>query len=173
MLPSSVPLDNWFLFKELHLDLDGLYADFVGGVRRLTGKHPDAMKTEDMWAKIDADPYFFEQLQLLPGSEKLWAAIRDLPVPKKFLTGKLQTERFNSQKRIWVGKTFGNAFEVNIVPSEEKQKFSREGMVLIDDDAENIARWNAKGGHGIQHTGSYSDTIEKLFDYVKGLSEKE
>jgi hypothetical protein len=48
-----------------------------------------------------------------------------------------------------------------LYPRHEKQNFSGENKILIDDMANTIEEWNAKGGIGIHHT-STADTIKQL-----------
>jgi hypothetical protein len=51
--------------------------------------------------------------------------------------------------------------KVLLYPRAEKQLFSGENHILIDDLAKTIDEWNAKGGIGIHHT-SAANTIKQL-----------
>ena len=48
-----------------------------------------------------------------------------------------------------------------LYPRHEKQNFSGENHILIDDMENTITEWNAKGGIGIHHT-STANTIKQL-----------
>lgn len=161
---------NLTRLKEVHLDMDGLFADFVQGVKTLTGKHPDQLEEDEMWKAIDGCPYFFEDLPLMKGSDRLWDVVKHSPVVK-FLTGAPSTKRFHAQKRICIARHFGTAYEVNVVPSEDKPKFSGKGKLLIDDSKDNITAWVAAGGIGIHHDGDYQKTIMKFLTAVQELTE--
>ena len=159
------------LIEELHLDLDGLFADFDGRVKHLSGgKHPKQMEKKHMWATIHRDPNFFINLEMIPGAERLWEAIKDLlPDHKiKFLTGAPSSASFQRQKKEWVQLKFGQ-YETNVVRRADKALWSRPKRVLLDDTDGNIHDWVAKGGHGIHHDGDFDKTIKALLEYHDAL----
>ena len=161
------------LILEAQLDLDGLFADFEGGVKAITGKTPKELgDTRRMWAAVHSNKQFFLELEILEGSMDLWAAIKDiLPDDRiRFLTGAPSSAAFREQKKQWVAKVFGPQYEVNVVPRRDKPLYSGPLKVLIDDTEDNIDGWVAKGGHGIFHTGvDYDATIKELLDYDAAL----
>lgn len=107
---------------EVYLDLDGVFADFEGRVRRLSGKHPDQLPPARMWKLINADPRFFADLELIEGCMALWEATRDLePI---FLTGAPGSRVFQEQKREWVARVFGPEYTVHVVPRRRKRDFA-------------------------------------------------
>lgn len=145
---------------QIFLDLDGVFADFDSRVRRLTGKHPNDLEKSRLWKIINNDKRFFAELELIEGCMQLWEATRDLePV---FLTGAPSAKIFHEQKREWVARVFGPEFTVHVVPKKLKQDFSGPGKILIDDTPVNIEQWNARGGHGILHTGDHESTVRAL-----------
>lgn len=156
------------LIEELHLDLDGLFADFDLRVTELSGgRHPKHLEKKHLWATIHRDKQFFANLKLIPGSERLWAAIKDLlPDHKiKFLTGAPASVASQQQKREWVAKKFGPQYETNVVKRRDKQLWSKPYRVLIDDTEGNLHDWVVKGGHGIHHDGDFDKTIKALLEY--------
>jgi 5'(3')-deoxyribonucleotidase len=157
---------------EVHCDLDGLFADFDAGVKKLTGKHPKDLEKKQLWKAINWNKRFFADLAVIDGSMDLWAAIKDmLPDEKiKFLTGAPSVPAFREQKRVWVAETFGPQYEVNVVPRRDKQLWSGPLKILIDDTHGNIHDWVVKGGHGIHHQGSFGDTINELKQYAEAIS---
>jgi 5'(3')-deoxyribonucleotidase len=157
--------------QELHLDLDGLFADFDLRVTELSGgKHPKHLEKKHLWATIHRDKQFFANLKLIPGSERLWEAIKDLlPDHKiKFLTGAPASAAFQQQKRDWVAEKFG-VYETNVVKRRDKQLWSAPYRVLIDDTEGNLHDWIVKGGHGIHHAGDFDATIRALVEYHEAL----
>lgn len=149
---------------QVFLDLDGVFADFDARVTALTGKHPGELGRADLWKAVNRDKRFFAELELIEGCMLLWEATRDMePI---FLTGAPSSRVFQEQKREWVARIFGPAFAVHVVPKKLKQEFSGPGRVLIDDTPSNIEQWNARGGHGILHTGDHASTVKALQELV-------
>jgi hypothetical protein len=149
---------------QVFLDLDGVFADFDARVIRLTGKHPGELSRNDLWKAVNRDKRFFAELELIEGCMLLWEATRDMePI---FLTGAPSSRVFQEQKREWVARVFGPEFAVHVVPKKLKQEFSGPGRVLIDDTPANIEQWEARGGHGILHTGDHASTVKALQELV-------
>jgi hypothetical protein len=55
----------------------------------------------------------------------------------------------------------GQYKDLLLYPRHEKQRFTGENRILIDDLEKTIDEWNAKGGIGIHHTSAIS-TIRQL-----------
>ena len=157
---------------EVHCDLDGLFADFDGGVKAITGKTPSQLGDKRrMWAAVHSRKTFFLDLEVLEGSMKLWAAVKEvLPDDRiKFLTGAPSSVAFHEQKKLWVAEGFGPQYEVNVVPRRDKQLYSGPYKVLIDDTEGNIHDWIVKGGHAIHHTGDFEATIFEWRQYEQAI----
>ena len=150
---------------QVFLDLDGVFADYDARVKRLTGKHPAHLERSHLWKAINRDKRFFAQLELIEGCMQLWEATRDLePI---FLTGAPSSRVFQEQKREWVARIFGPDFTVHVVPKRLKQEYSGPGKILIDDTPANIEQWEARGGHGILHTGDHASTVRALQELMR------
>jgi hypothetical protein len=63
-------------------------------------------------------------------------------------------------KRLWVKKNTPGT-KLILAAAKNKQDYSEEGAILIDDRADTIKEWNAGGGIGILHT-SAANTIQQL-----------
>ena len=63
-------------------------------------------------------------------------------------------------KRLWVKKNTPGT-KLILAAAKNKQDYSEENAILIDDRADTIEQWNAKGGIGILHT-STANTIQQL-----------
>lgn len=156
---------------QVYLDLDGVFADFGKRVKHLTGKYPHQLDKNRLWRMINSDERFFAELELIEGCIALWEATKDLePI---FLTGAPSSPVFEQQKREWVARVFGPEFTVHVVPRRLKQEYSGPGKVLIDDMEENIEQWNARGGHGILHSGDHESTVAALKELMEIYNRKE
>jgi hypothetical protein len=51
--------------------------------------------------------------------------------------------------------------------SQDKQRRSAPGQVLIDDRISNIREWMAQGGYGIHHQGDHQATLQTLRDFLQ------
>lgn len=139
-----------FIPKALFLDLDGVFFDFDGGVRRITGKSPHQLHKGSMWAAIHSDKMFFRNLELLPHAKDLWAYTKTKS--PTFLTGAPSSHAFREQKKESVAFHFGPEWTTIVLPKKDKQLYSGEGMILLDDSIDNIDQWNTKGGRGVLFT---------------------
>jgi hypothetical protein len=63
-------------------------------------------------------------------------------------------------KRLWVRNNIPGT-KLILAAAKNKQDYSEEGAILIDDRADTIREWNAGGGIGILHT-STANTIQQL-----------
>jgi hypothetical protein len=160
----------------IYCDLDGLFADFDKGVKGLTGSHPKDLEKKFLWKAIHWNKQFFLDLELIEGSWDLWEAVRNVVSEDriKFLTGAPSSHVFREQKKLWVAKTFGPQYEVNVVPRRDKQLHSGPLKILIDDTEANIHDWVAKGGHGIHHrhvnfVHDFDSTIAALRQYEQAI----
>ena len=68
-------------------------------------------------------------------------------------------------KRLWVKKHMPGT-KLILASRKNKQTYSKENAILIDDMLPTIEEWNAGGGIGILHTSAAS-TIKKLEELKK------
>lgn len=62
--------------KKIYFDMDGVLADFAGGVRELCGMEPvsqnaknkDSSEEDRMWKAIKDAGHFYDKLEILPGA---------------------------------------------------------------------------------------------------------
>lgn len=156
---------------EVHLDLDGVVADFDKRVESF-GLKPaySGSKAGLMWNKIESDPNFYYKLDKMPDADHLMGFLAEFvlrhSVPLKVLTAipsrrkSLASAEFDKKK--WVAEKFSPDIPVNIGPySKDKYKWAGVGKILIDDRVSNIDEWHEAGGIGILHTSAVT-TIEAL-----------
>jgi hypothetical protein len=151
--------DNKFT---IYCDMDGVLVDFDKGYKELTGistEEADAKGPESFWKPItDAGVSFWTKLKWMPDGKELWDYIKKYDPPLLSAPSRNQSSRVG--KHIWVEQNLPGT-KLILRPANEKQQFSGENQILIDDKKNNIDRWKSKGGIGILHTSS-SSTIKKL-----------
>ena len=146
----------------IYCDMDGVLVDFDKGYKDLTGistKEADAQGKEAFWNPIaKSGVKFWVTLKWMPDGQQLWDYIS--PYNPILLSAPSKEESSKIGKRIWVKRNLPNA-KLILRPASQKQQFSGENKILIDDRVDNIEQWKSKGGIGILHT-SASDTIKQL-----------
>ncbi len=167
----------------VYLDMDGVLADFFGGVEFLYGvehwKELTNDKTKDLKKQVIdriTGTDFFAVLPKFPTADAL------IELVKKFTGGKfsintspLRGDHANSakHKKVWIGNNIEQPDEVVVTGRKEsyaKNKASGTPNILIDDRPVNIQKWQAAGGYGILYQAN-RDSLEKvkkgLEDYAK------
>lgn len=144
---------------ELFLDLDGVFAHFDLAHYELTGKWPHEVSKASLWKTVYKAKNFFLTLKFMPDAEILWKYCKQYN--PRFLTGAPLIPDSHDHKRQWVAEKFGAEWETIVLPSKDKQKYSGEHKVLVDDRKDNIDRWIDAGGIGIVHKNAH-DTIQQL-----------
>lgn len=161
----------------IHLDMDGVLADFEGRWFQLTGRrYSDYASRNEFWREAKQFPNIYWELKPLKDSRWL---VDDI---KKMIKGKdIQIEILTAlpsmvdfplaerHKEAWVRKHFSNKWKFKTGPfAVDKQKHARPGDVLIDDRERNIEQWNAAGGTGILHISTPA-TLKQLKVVLKDV----
>ena len=164
----------------VYLDMDGVLADFFGGVEKLYGvshwKELTADKSKDL-KKEDIDRItgtdFFAKLTKFPTADGL------IDLVKKFTggtfsinTSPLRGDHENSgkYKKVWISNNIEAPAEIVVTGRKEtyaKDKASGTPNILIDDRPVNIQKWQAAGGYGIL----YQANRDQLNKVQKGLED--
>ena len=150
------------MIKKIYFDMDGVLADFDGGVTKLCGLRPikqgeHRSKEEDdlMWGKIREVDHFYDKLEPMPGAVELFHEIYEKFGDKcEILTGIQKPKRgiltAGEDKISWAHRILTPELIVNIVYREEKKNYcTGEDCILIDDLESNIEDWKNHGGTGI------------------------
>ena len=165
-MPTSKPI--------IYLDMDGVIADFFGGVEKmfgvnhwkeLTSKLSGGELKQEVIDKITGSE-FFATLPKFPTADGLIQLIKSATDGKfSILTSPLIGDHENSaaQKKIWISKNIEKPDEVIVSGRKEKWAKQKDGTrnILIDDRPVNIDRWKAKGGFGILYQAN-KDSIIKV-----------
>lgn len=156
---------------ELFIDLDGVLADFVAGVRKLIDGYTEEKYESDpkyrslMWKTLgryqkDGGEFWYE-LEPMVDAKTLWQYVAHYNPQILTATGN-PSYGAGEQKIKWVAKYFGSDIPVNLTrKSNEKAQYAAPNRILIDDKRKSIDPWIAAGGIGILHT-SAADTISQL-----------
>ena len=145
--------------QTLFLDLDGVFADFDGAVRKLFGKPIQEVPRKEMWGRIFRTHGFWSDLAMIPGAEALWEHCR--PYDPVILTGILKGDRTCEPSKIaWVKQRF-ETDRVICCMSRDKPRYGKPGDILVDDRSSNVDAWEAMGGHAVLHRDAAA-TIERL-----------
>ena len=163
----------------VYLDMDGVLADFFGGVEKMYGvehwKQLTNDKTKDLKKEVIdriTGSDFFATLPKFPTADAL------IDMVKKFTGGKfsintspLRGDHENSAKykKIWISNNIERPDEIVVTGRKEsyaKDKASGTPNILIDDRPVNIERWQGAGGYGILYQAN-RDSLTKVKDALE------
>ena len=162
----------------VYLDMDGVLADFFGGVEKMYGvehwKQLTNDKTKDLKKEVIdriTGTDFFATLPKFPSADAL------IDTVKKFTGGKFSIntsplrgdhENSGKYKKLWISNNIEQPDEIIVTGRKEayaKDKASGTPNILIDDRPVNIQKWQAAGGYGILYQAN-RDSLNKV---EKGL----
>lgn len=165
----------------IYLDMDGVIADFFGGVEKLYGvDHWKSIQHRDgIFVELRNTNFFYELETFRAGfrniSGLLVEHVKKIAKNNKFQWGicssPLRGDEHNSAywKRRWLEDYgFMPPLVENCIFTASKHKYAYNGVthkpnILIDDKPENIERWNKAGGIGIRFQANQDDLEEYLF----------
>lgn len=166
----------------VYLDMDGVIADFFGGVEKRFGvdhwKQLANDKTKDLKQEVIdriTGTNFFETLPKFSSADQLISMIKKFTGGNyTILTSPLMGDNENSAKwkKVWIQQNIPTPDDVIVTGS--KEKYATKGKVaniLIDDRPINIQKWQAKGGYGILYQAN-KDDITKVEQALKNYGEK-
>ncbi len=164
----------------VYLDMDGVLADFFGGVEFLYGvehwKELTNDKTKDLKKQVIdriTGTDFFAVLPKFPTADAL------IDMVKKFTGGKfsintspLRGDHENSAKykKVWIANNIEKPNDIVVTGRKEtyaKDKGTGTPNILIDDRPVNIQRWQDAGGYGILYQAN-RDSLDKVKKGLEG-----
>ena len=180
-LHSKVDIYNKRFYNEdmdkmptVYLDMDGVLADFFGGVEQLYGvehwKELTNDKTKDLKSEVIAritGTNFFETLPKFPTADNLVKMIKDFTGGTYSInTSPLRGDNENSAKykKVWINKHLEQPKEIVVTGRKESwaiNKQTKQPNILIDDRPINIQRWTQAGGFGILYQAN-RDSLSKV-----------
>ena len=167
----------------VYLDMDGVLADFFGGVEKMYGvehwKQLTNDKTKDLKKEVIdriTGTDFFATLPKFQSADALIEMVKEFTGGTYSInTSPLRGDHENSAKykRVWINNNIERPAEIIVTGRKEsyaKDKASGTPNILIDDRPVNIQRWQAAGGYGILYQAN-RDSLDKvkkgLEDYAK------
>jgi 5'(3')-deoxyribonucleotidase len=171
---------NEFRGPTIYLDMDGVLADFIGGVDKA---HKKKFGTKMAWTdkrggfnvkddvnligSVKSNPTFWSNLAWTSNGKKLVNHV--LKYKPGIVSAYMKDDlRSKKQKGEWLQKNIGinNLGDINIVRRKDKPLFARGEWgpnILIDDLELNIIKWRRAGGIGLLYNDkSYRKTIREL-----------
>ena len=184
-LAEQIDENNKKLYNEnmdgkptVYLDMDGVLADFFGGVEKMYGvdhwKQLTNDKTKDLKKEVIdriTGTDFFATLPKFQSADAL------IDIVKKFTGGKFSintsplrgdNENSGKYKKVWISNNIDTPDEIIVTGRKEsyaKDKGTGTPNILIDDRPVNIQRWQDAGGYGILYQAN-RDSLDKV---QKGL----
>ena len=167
----------------VYLDMDGVLADFFGGVEKMYGvehwKQLTNDKTKDLKKEVInriTGSDFFATLPKFPSADGL------IDMVKKFTGGNfsintspLRGDHENSAKykKLWISNNIEKPDDIVVTGRKEsyaKDKGTGTPNILIDDRPVNIEKWQAAGGYGILYQAN-RDSLDKVKKGLEGYAE--
>lgn len=159
----------------LFLDVDGVLADWVGGVFDATGVEPGVWDTvghgllpTEHQAEVDAvmaTRSFWAHLRRYPWAEELVMTARELASSVVFCTQPFDSAECLAGKYDWLSRHFGATMD-NIVFTRNKWRLANPTSLLVDDNVDNCNKFHLRGGHSIVFPQPWN-TIGKDFSDVE------
>jgi len=166
----------------VYLDMDGVIADFFGGVEKLYGVSHWKQLTSDKSKDLRQDVIdritgtnFFETLPKFPTADTLINMIKKFTGGRfSILTSPLRGDHDNSAKykKVWINQNIVTPNETIVTGRKEKYAVTNgTANILIDDRPINIQKWQDKGGYGILYQAN-KDSLNKIELALKNYGEK-
>ena len=135
---------------KIYCDMDGVLTDFESRFEHYSGMSPKEYENKfgsaGFWNLIDVEVgvKFWVGMDWMPQGQKLWDFIS--PYQPDLLTSPSRDNNSRLGKNLWVKNNLSPKPKVIFAYSADKQRYSNENSILIDDKKSNINEWIAKGG---------------------------
>ena len=150
---------------EIYFDMDGVLADYFGGLKdtaKKIGVAEDDNKA--IWDEINKNPIeWWANLKPIPDGMKLFNAVKDKE--PSILSSAGSKEETKQGKMAWLKKNGLSPYLKQIVftnSKSAKKKYAKKGDVLIDDRSDNIADWEMAGGNGYVFNNNANQIIKQI-----------
>jgi len=175
--------ENMESMPTVYLDMDGVLADFFGGIEKLYGvqhwKELTSDKTKDLKTEVIkkiTGTNFFETLPKFNTADQLIKIVTDFTGGIYSInTSPLRGDNKNSAyyKKVWIGKHLPKPQEIIVTGRKESYAMNKNNKpnILIDDRPINIQRWTGRGGYGILYQAN-KDSIDKVKNALEDYKKK-
>jgi hypothetical protein len=161
----------------IYLDMDGVIADFFGGVATKFGvDHWKSIQDREIAFATLANTDFFYNLDVFPETNSIIKFVKEISGGDwGICSSPLRGDTMNSAywKRQWLNRwDITPPLVENMIFTSNKHKYAmnkldRTRNILIDDKLQNIDQWNQAGGIGIRFQCNEDDTNEYLFPAIE------
>ena len=161
----------------IYLDMDGVIADFFGGVATKFGvDHWKSIQDREIAFATLANTDFFYNLDVFPETNSIIKFVKEISGGDwGICSSPLRGDTMNSAywKRQWLNRwDITPPLVENMIFTSNKHKYAmnkldRTRNIFIDDKLQNIDRWNQAGGIGIRFQCNEDDTNEYLFPAIE------
>ena len=152
---------------KIYCDMDGVLTNFEARFDHFTGMHPQEYEkkygTPAFWELIDnkIGVRFWVGMDWMPQGKQLWDFIK--PYKPDLLTSPSRNDTSRLGKNLWVRNNLNPKPKTIFAYSADKQRYSKENAILIDDKKSNINEWASRGGIAIRcKDGNVDHVIEEL-----------
>lgn len=165
----------------IYLDMDETLVNFLDGADKVLTQFNKPVWRDTYWnqyTELEANnlrwnlmkqqPYFWRDLELMPGALDLWAFTKQYKPCVLSHATEYMIETCKSEKLLWLDKHLGinNLNEIHLVDKRsDKQLYALNSNgrpnLLIDDYIKNCVDFRNSGGYAIQHITA-EQTIEEL-----------
>ena len=175
--------ENMESMPTVYLDMDGVLADFFGGIEKLYGvqhwKELTSDRTKDLKTEVIkkiTGTNFFETLPKFNSADALIKLVQDFTGGVYSInTSPLRGDNKNSAyyKKVWIGKHIPKPQEIIVTGRKESYAMNKNNKpnILIDDRPINIQRWTGRGGYGILYQAN-KDSIDKVKNALEDYKKK-
>lgn len=190
-LENSIDIYNEQLYNEdmkpksiVYLDMDGVIADFFGGIEKLYGvkhwKELTSDRTKDLKAEVIdriTGTNFFETLPKFSTADQLINMIKQFTGGTfSICSSPLRGDNANSAKwkKVWISKNIEQPEKIIITGRKETyavNKQTKQPNILIDDRPINIQKWQSVGGYGILYQAN-KDSLSKIKSSLEEFKQK-
>ena len=167
----------------IYLDMDGVLADFFGGIQKFYGVEHWKMLKEDQILGVKGSNFFYT-LDAFNDAPKLVSEVKHIAWQNEMGWGinssPLKGDMMNSAywKRRWLEDHGWVPDTDKLIFTGRKEnhavnKFDGSPNILIDDKPTNLTRWIAKGGIGIRYQANEDDLeylIPKIQEAVENVT---
>lgn len=148
----------------LYCDMDGVLADFETRFEQYsdgltTDEYRDEFGISAFWELVNGEGVgFWVGIPWMSDGKELFDYIK--PNLFSLLSAPSSENSSRLGKRLWVKNKIPGT-KLILASAKNKQNYSEEGAILIDDREDTIREWDSRGGIGILHTSAAS-TIQQL-----------
>lgn len=179
------------MIMHVYVDLDGVLADFFGGVCDLLEMQPPPAKSFDglaaafgltdgeLWNRIDcAGSRFWSELRPFGWNEELLGIARDIAADGVYVASSPSWHGSSAAgKMAWMQTHLGQGEPFrDFMIGTHKHLLARSRAILVDDSPAQLKEWTRAGGIGIlwpqpwnssgDFVGARSDCLSRLREYA-------